>query len=493
MYSFYRVRPIVRAMSTVMTKNPYRKLKGKIVSALILGLLVLGVGALSWAVAPKLCGANGPETLKPFGDIKNNYMTDLMVVGECDVTDAPGQMGPLVYAFRNVNIVGGGVLKFHDDYDIDFYAESIVIEGTYAGTPPTLLGGKLVAVSTQTGFVPESSLASDVLPFQKRLTIHLWGAPSDPGVVCASSASCGVPQDLWSANPLMATDMVMDPPPPPPVPKNQSCKSIMGYSTVLPGDDCFYQYEVQDKQDQGRRNAYFGHKVLAVSFGGTLQLFGSRGVTYLKNGQLCKPDEVGNECNPAFTGTSWVRLNGVTDATHITVNSPVDWKANDHIVVTPTDYLPSHAEEAILAADANGGTALTLQSPGLQNPHNANTYDLSVHDVPSDVGPFQSQFDPKLACSGDQTRCVDTRAAVGLLTRNIQIVSEGDIPSVPFTETPGNYYGGHTIIRQGFASYQVQGVEFYQLGQGGPRAAIRCTSTWSEGRHNRRRPKHRDR
>ena len=29
------------------------------------------------------------------------------------------------------------------------------------------------------------------------------------------------------------------------------------------------------------------------------------------------------------------------------------------------------------------------------------------------------------------------------------------------------FYGGHTIVRQGFLSYQVQGVEFYQLGQGG--------------------------
>src|SRR4030095_6602964 len=29
------------------------------------------------------------------------------------------------------------------------------------------------------------------------------------------------------------------------------------------------------------------------------------------------------------------------------------------------------------------------------------------------------------------------------------------------------YYGGHTIIRQGFKEYQVQGVEFFQMGQGG--------------------------
>ncbi len=476
MSPLYCVRQIVRAMSTVMTKNAYGMLKDKVVSALVLGLLVLGVSAVSWAET-KVCGN---ETLNPYGDLTNNYKTDLKVTGLCDVNGTPDSKNRLLYVFQNVNIVGGGVLKFHDDHDVDFYAESIVIEGTYINTPPTLNSGKLVAVSTQKGFVPEGSLASDVLPFQTRLTFHLWGAPGDAGIECASAlgpngAPCGIPNDpnndakkgLWDSNPIMATDMMMDPPPPPPTPKNQGCTSIKGYSAVLPGDDCFYQYEIQDKQDrQQGRKAYFGHKVLAVSFGGTLQLFGSRGVTYLKNGEQCMPGVVNNECNPAFTGTSWVRLNGVTDATHITVDRSVDWKMNDHIVLTPTDYLPSHAEEVILAEDANGGTALTLQSPGLSDKytHNAITYDLNAHHVPSDVGPSP---DPNLACSGKQKRCVDTRAAVGLLTRNIQIVSEGDVPSMPFTEAPGNYYGGHTIVRQGFASYQVQGVEFDQLGQGG--------------------------
>ena len=32
---------------------------------------------------------------------------------------------------------------------------------------------------------------------------------------------------------------------------------------------------------------------------------------------------------------------------------------------------------------------------------------------------------------------------------------------------PGAYFGGHVIFRQGFAAVQVQGVQFYQLGQGG--------------------------
>src|SRR5260370_1243632 len=68
----------------------------------------------------------------------------------------------------------------------------------------------------------------------------------------------------------------------------------------------------------------------------------------------------------------------------------------------------------------------------------------------------------------------EMRAAVGLLTRDIRIISDGNTPGVPsevpFPVDPGNpdnYFGGHTIVRQGFLLYQVQGVEFHQLGQGG--------------------------
>jgi len=419
------------------------------VSALVISLLLLAANTVSCALE---CGANGPETLKPYGDINNNYMTDLKVVGECDVTTGSGQQGPLVYAFHNVNIVANGQLIFHDDYDIDFYAESILVE----------YKGALIAVSTQKGFLPQVSQASGVLPYQKRLTFHLWGPPTDPGIVCASNPQCGIPDPLWTANTGMAMSLMMNPPPAP-TNKQKACNHITGYSQYLPGDDCFYQYEIQDQQDkQAGRMAYFGHKVLAVSFGGTLQLFGSKGVSYLMTGQQCTPSKPNTECNPAFTGTSWVRLTGVTDATHITVSSGVDWQAGDHIIVTGTDYLPSHTQEVVLAANAGGGTNLTLQSPGVETQkynHRATTYSLA--SVPNNIGP---QDDPNLP---GLHREVDTRAAVALLSRNIQIVSGGNVPSQKFTETPGNYYGGHTIVRQGFASYQVQGVEFYQLGQGG--------------------------
>src|SRR4029077_1269076 len=63
---------------------------------------------------------------------------------------------------------------------------------------------------------------------------------------------------------------------------------------------------------------------------------------------------------------------------------------------------------------------------------------------------------------------VDNRAAVALLTRSVRIVSAGDTRDTDFPPADSGYfYGGHTMVRQGFKAYQMQGVEFYQLGQGG--------------------------
>lgn len=407
--------------------------------------LVLTVGIAS-AAGPKLCGEGGAETLKPYGDKTDNYMTDLKVVGQCDVVSDAGNSN---YYFHNVNVVKGGELKFHDDNDTDFYAESIVVEE----------GGKITAISTQKGFLPRRRKLDEVLPYAKRLTIHLWGAEGDAGIECASTKDsdhgpCGIPKAVWDANPTMADHMEHDQGPP--SQKNAPCKSENQY---MGGEDCFYRYEVQDKQDRdANRKAYFGHKVLAVSYGGALQLFGSKGVSYIAEQGVCSPTTPGNECNPAFTGTSWARLTSLSaDRTKIKINAKVDWAANDIIVLTPTDYLPSHFEErTITAVDENTGE-LTLDK-ALEFDHNAKTFPLD--GVPANIGP---KDDPNVP---DIKRAVDTRAAVALLTRNIKIVSEGDKPSDSFPATD-YYYGGHTMVRQGFASYRVQGVEFYLLGQGG--------------------------
>ena len=93
----------------------------------------------------------------------------------------------------------------------------------------------------------------------------------------------------------------------------------------------------------------------------------------------------------------------------------------------------------------------------------------------------QYVFDGVPSRLGLQKGAAETRAAVGLLTRSVRIVSEGDKygdcfpPSVKdqskgcLIDDPRKeyYFGGHTIARQGFATFQVQGVEFRQLGQGG--------------------------
>src|SRR5262249_23455669 len=139
------------------------------------------------------------------------------------------------------------------------------------------------------------------------------------------------------------------------------------------------------------------------------------------------------------------------------VDGKVDWGDGDHIVVTTTDYLPSHSEELIVVGKpTESGSVTTIKyknadgvTPGVRWPHNGEVYDLS--ELPDGLG--------------IERKSAETRAVVALLSRSIEIVSEGD-HAVKNSFTTG-YFGGHTIVRQGFDTYQVQGVRFHQLGQGG--------------------------
>ncbi len=160
------------------------------------------------------------------------------------------------------------------------------------------------------------------------------------------------------------------------------------------------------------------------------------------------------------------------------------WESGDQIVVTSTDYLPGHSEELTIdsiSSDPNGAK-ITVKAPGVQFPHWAQKYDLT--SIPLDKGP---QIDPNLPKpppgEPPPPRKLETRAAVALLTRSILIQSEGKDPVLqdrntdPTTWDPAagdphfplsaGYYGGHTVARDGFKEFQVQGVEFANLGQGG--------------------------
>jgi cell migration-inducing and hyaluronan-binding protein len=386
--------------------------------------------------------ASAQVTICATGALPPGTGGDLIVSGPGTCTVNAG-----TYLYHNVNIILGGTLLF-TDAKIDFWAESILVENT----------GSLIAGKT---FTPIGTAGGLV-------TFHLYGpdqgtSGTAQGIPCKTpGGTCGVPTALWNSNSMN----VLDP---------TSCvlaKDVNGYGQNLPGNvnDCFYAYMPLDYDGGGTTPGYFGYKVLAVSYGGTLQLFGKKGATYLP-GLL-----------PASSGTSWARLNqnAAAGATTLVLDRAVDWQANDQVVVTTTDYLPGHSELMTIqsVSTTKGTTTLTL-AQGLAYSHNGQTLNIGS-TVPTGIGPDQ---DPNVTCSSGQTRCVETRAAVGLLTRSIQIVSggntlqsnfpsssnciSGDPPTCSSTAGDCYFFGGHTIVRQGFRSYQVQGVEFYQQGQGG--------------------------
>jgi hypothetical protein len=360
------------------------------------------------------------------------------------------------YVYRNVNIWGGGSLTF-EDTTINFHAHSILIEN----------GGAL-----QAGFDH---------PLKGPLSIFLYG-PKDgsiPWIPCENadeSTPCGIPDRIWNSNPglsnaVMAMNMGSTPAA---LTNNPGCTTVASVAppnTPIPaGLDCFYQYE-PDPPSAGNKGTttYFGDKVLGVSYGGSLYLRGAKGILIPPQGTSI------NQPNPADSGTSWVRLNGTISSsqkgtTSFSVDRPVDWQSGDQIVLTSTDYLPAHSEELTIDTVSPNGTTITVQPPGVQNPHWGEAYDYS--GFPESTGPQDDPNRPPTQAS----RHIENRAAVALLTRSILIESEGDTPVLqgrqtgpndPHFPTSAGYYGGHTLIRAGVKQYQVQGVEFANLGQGG--------------------------
>ncbi len=270
------------------------------------------------------CHPGGPDSNGQYEDLQISNGTHCVVDGS-----APGAN----YVYRNVNIWGGGSLTFQDK-KINFHAHSILIENN----------GSMVA-----GYDA---------PLVGPLSIWLYGAGSAdgltmdsiPSITCQSSPTCGVPTDIWNSNPNVAT-MTMPA-------MGTACQTA---TTVLPGtqtpvgNDCFYQYEVFDKG--GAAGTYFGDKVLAVSYGGTLYLRGQKGIRDPQTTGI----PVGN--NPSDSGTSWVRLASTITKSLVGSNSfyvdrPVPtWGPGDQIVLTSTDYLPGHSEELTISnisSDSNG-------------------------------------------------------------------------------------------------------------------------------------------
>src|SRR5215475_5794144 len=402
-------------------------------ATMVRGLATMSVTAVFLAV-----GASAA-----FADCPTPSDTKPPTVSNFEITNQECKLGKGTYYVGVVNIHTNGVLRFLDE-KIDFWANAIIVEN----------GGSLLA-----GDAPAKG-ATPCADTNKRpigcaggeVTIHLYGKgpvnPTDPvtGARCKLDR-CGVPSDFWKDNPTSKV-------------------------TLPPGNitDFFYKYAALPFDD-GDTGAYYGTKVLGVGYGGTIKLFGLKGASY--DDADVKPE---NAIKPTDSGRSWRRLaasltGGASKS--LTLDRVVDWGQGDRIVVTTTDYLPGHSE--LLQITGGKDTAFDFvkvdESTGLPTSdpvkwdHRGTSYPLNAADIDG----------LKLEIRDTQgTAAAETRAAVALLSRSIKIVSGGDNHGDPFpaeppagSRTAGYYFGGHTIVRQGFLDYQVQGVEFFQLGQGG--------------------------
>jgi hypothetical protein len=344
---------------------------------------------------------------------------DLAVSKEIHV--APGK----TYRYKNVNIYNGGKLIFDDvasEAQTQSWADStfyriMQLFGAAQAKTETHFRAKSILVENEGALIA----GTEDSPFQSILVFHLYGSNTDnEGITCKTSDTshkyyCGVPADKWAEH-----------------------------------DDFFHYEQLPDESLSNSGVAFFGRKVLAVSYGGTLQLFGAKGAT---KGPITDADTA--------SGKSWARL-AVTvkpdvNPKTVTLDRIVDWEQGDQIVVTTTDFLPGHSEQReIESISASGGRSVITLTSGLTYRHNGEAYDLTQYN---------------LSKQGIAKKTVETRAAVALLTRNIRIESAGKTvdAALPAGDSPDTdrYFGGHTVIRQGFTKVQIQGVEFKQMGQGG--------------------------
>eukprot|EP01137_Pigoraptor_chileana_P003527 Opistho-2@43806 len=167
----------------------------------------------------------------------------------------------------------------------------------------------------------------------------------------------------------------------------------------------------------------------------------------------------------ALSGGGWGRLNADVSAgdASFATDRPVTFDAGDKVIITTTDWFVNHTEYAVVSDSVQSGQRVSLSAP------------LSYRHLG-----MVTQIDPSLTASNrNPNGAVDARAAFALLSRSIVVRSLGATangafpsPSACGTDASGSvdpacFFGGHVMVRQGFAAFQVQGVEFYQLGQGG--------------------------
>lgn len=381
-------------------------------------------GSCPQTTPPPDCTALPPTTSDP----------SALTVSSCQLVSSG------TYQYANVNVIEGGTLFFVDDGGaIIFNVKSLLVEqggAVQAGTwcqPFGVNGGTL-----EIGLWGDDPTLQATVPNPQDLGISCVGnggqcyPPSRVGACCTGTDSTDPCQATCAAN------------------HSQDNALFEGYHNLHLDPN------------------FFGYKVLGVSYGGSLQLFGAKGVATVDRVDPsllptnCPVPPLAKQTDPTawavLTGGGWARLNATAaiGATTLTLDRDVDWAPGDQVVVATTDWFPSHSELVTVAESE--GSAVTLGT-SLAFPHNG-----ALYTVPAELG----------TKAGNANTKVETRAAVGLLSRSIVIRSLGREAGEAFptasactSNQPDCYFGGHVIARQGFASFQLQGVELYQLGQGG--------------------------
>lgn len=454
----------------------------------ILAFLLLSAVCTVAQAATDICPNNIlPESAKPS---QNNNANNLVVNKICYVSaNTP-------YYYSTINIVSNGALVFDEVHGVAPSAAASAATNIWASAIIIENGGKLVAGHD----CPNAACSGRFGQKFNNLTIHIYGndtakwdratnkfTAQNLGATCYG-ATCGVDSTTWSK---------------------------LKYEPLRSEAKCTDR-NIWPACGSGARVGYFGSKVLAVSYGGTLDLQGYKGAS----------DESVKELDPTDSGVSWMRL---ADSDTGTLEPKADslaiekdplgkWADGDEFVVTTTDYLPGHSEKHTISyikgtrieiRDNPNLTPKVVANPILYS-HNSRRYGgprdadgkqwaktntsglgrlpdrliAKADGTPNSVG---GAIDPELVKSG-----AETRAAVALLTRSIRIVSGGnkagdDFPTAyqadgktvkpctitnPATgATDGSlscyHFGAHLIVREGFAAVHVSGVEFKQMGQGG--------------------------
>jgi len=453
------------ALHSAPHNAPFRFGSARLIAGLIFGLL-LTLGMAGGAKADTVCNEG-----RPLPNGSKDHPEDLMVTGPCNVQ--PGQD----YFYRHVNIItdpensaNKGQLTFAEakNSKTDFWASSIIIEngGTMtAGTPTEQFG--MNGGTLKIHLYGENKSVWD----GKAFTTQNVGARCRSPIPDKETAPCGIPQKMWDNNAAVAVSgcVGMEPPTP----------CIPGLATTVM--DYFYDYAplygdgavANGTEPISARTGYFGVKTLAVSFGGTLTLYGFKGAS-----------STAIDNDHTNSGVSWIRLAADIKKGDPSLTLATDpggrWKAGDEIVVTTTDYLPGHSEQLKIASTYTGGTTVPLDpaSP-VQWTHIGVRY-----GDPSTPGSWLTRLPKRILDSlADDLKSngAETRAAVALLTRSIRIVSGGDTANETFQQASARtpcpnaepkkdgcyYFGAHMVVRQGFEKVHIQGVEFKRMGQGG--------------------------